>query len=347
MITVGTQLLLDAKGQRTFTDGNGDLVTVSLKGCSPEWSGTLYFAHGGQCDASRIVLVGTTEKSSLTITTRGSGSSTTLGGIDTSDCPIGRIVAPTTELTGSVSIVRIEGPSAAVSLTFDRVKDANITSGMSIKSLKVTEWIDGDGLSDMIYAPSLGKLQVKGDKKRSLAGDFQADLHLSGLASFSKPILGSVSIAGNLCGASWNINGAVAGIKVAGEVGGMLSNDAVTIRSEGSMGAITVGAVCHADFLAGVIQDVTRHAIAQSDVKPAGKSIASFTVKPAKGSTGLLVVDGNLSAASVGAVKLVNTKFNNDQAGLNETEDDFGIWSGTVKSVQCADTTDPRNKVKN
>jgi len=81
-------------------------------------------------------------------------------------------------------------------------------------------------------------------------------------------------------------------------------------------------------------------------------TIKSITIKPVKGATGFFFSNSNFSAASIGAVKIVNTRFNNDQTGLDDTQDNFGFWTNAsagkpIKSVAHMDLTDPKNKAKN
>ena len=56
--------------------------------------------------------------------------------------------------------------------------------------------------------------------------------------------------------------------------------------------------------------------------------------------------DGRLHWDDV-ALTIVNPNWNNDQAGLDDTQDNFGFWSLATKSVKCKDTSDPKNKAKN
>lgn len=449
----GTELPMYPKGTRTFTDADGDAVTVTLTGGG---LGSIYVAHDGWCDASTIVLNDTTEQSKLKITVKGAGGGTSVGGIDASGSPLGAISAPTTDLSGAVNIGPTSNAKASVALTFDQIANASIESAMPIKSLTAAEWLDNDGTGDVLTAPAVGKINIKGRKAKAkagiaaLRGDFQTDLELGGSGSTAKTLgslsvagvldgsiitargtdakglsigtikaglvndatvvadagvssvsasqwqtgsitagwigsistkankslsglgyfgadlaltgtgvplnkatLGKVGIAGDLRGVVWDITGSMGAMKVSGMAGGPQVSDALTIKTTGSMGAITLGGSNRADFLAGI--DTTaggdstliRRADHAADFVNALASIKSITIKPPKGQIGLFLVDGNFSAAGIGAVKIVNAKFNNDQAGLNETQDDLGFWAKAVKSVKHTDTTDPRNKAKN
>ena len=173
-----------------------------------------------------------------------------------------------------------------------------------------------------------------------------------------KPTLGGVKVGGGLAGAVWDIVGNMGALKVTGMVGGPNTGDAVTVKTTGSMGALTMGGSNHADFLSGINAalagdpTITRRSDVAGDFVNALAWIKSVTIKPAKGATGFFFVDSNFSASSIGAVKIVNAGFNNDQAGLDDTQDNLGFWTNSagvkpIKSVKHTDKTDPKNKARN
>jgi len=87
----------------------------------------------------------------------------------------------------------------------------------------------------------------------AVPGDFLADLTLTGQGLVAKkPALGTATISGGLRGATWDITGAWGALTIGGTVGGLLASDALTVRTTGNMGAITLGTANQADFLAGV-----------------------------------------------------------------------------------------------
>lgn len=231
---------LNAKGVLQYTDLDGTTVTVSLRGPG---TGMVYFAHDGWCDATSIILSGTTDKSSLTIKTKGLGNGTSLGGVDTNGFPLSSIVALTTDLTGPVAIGTSAYPKAAVTLTFDQIKDASITSGMPVKSLTAIEWLDDDGTPDILTAPVVGTITIKGRKANAkagipaLRGDFQADLDLGGAGSVVKS-LGSLSVAGVMDGSTVTVKGADAkGLSIGTFKAGYV--DAVTIDAGGGVSSVS------------------------------------------------------------------------------------------------------------
>ena len=105
-----------------------------------------------------------------------------------------------------------------------------------------------------------------------IAGDFQADLDLSGVGVLpNKPTLRSTSIAGDLAG-NWNIIGIMGKLTVTGTA------DHSTVRSTSSMLGLTLGRTDGSDFLAGIDDAVVRHTTDHSDFANALASIKFITI---------------------------------------------------------------------
>lgn len=125
--------------------------------------------------------------------------------------PIGALTT-TGEATGSITIgPRPTGDTKSrTSLSFDTAAELSIHSQTPISSLTVRNWVDADGTPDVILAPVIGILSVKGDTKatRPLPGDFQAGLTLSGAGlPVNVKTLGSVTVKGKIDDATWAITG--------------------------------------------------------------------------------------------------------------------------------------------
>jgi GH25 family lysozyme M1 (1,4-beta-N-acetylmuramidase) len=105
-----------------------------------------------------------------------------------------------------------------VAIRLGQVRDSTITSGTPLKSLTITEWLDSDGAADRIQAPSLGTLKTNGrkaDVKAGItvsAGDFQADISLTGAAPSNALSLGSLTAAGAVTG-TWTLAGGAGAIR--------------------------------------------------------------------------------------------------------------------------------------
>ncbi len=250
---------LNDKGVAEFTDINGVPVKVSLRGGG---KGTVYFDEEGNTAA--ILLRETTTKSSLTITTSGRGTATTVGGIFV-EGSLKSFTGKTTTLTGNMEVtgllnmltldnvnetVLIElntgsldiGTRDSLKATFDRVVDTSLdTNGIPIKSLTCTEWLDVDGLdNDEIIAPWIVKISTKGVKanaKRQIEGsdgNFQADLTLSDGDRRGNAVA-SVAVKGEI-GCEWKV------ISGAGNFGRISANsmaDTWTLTTTGFVSGIT------------------------------------------------------------------------------------------------------------
>ena len=104
-----------------------------------------------------------------------------------------------------------------VSLTFKEIANLSIVSLSPIKALSATRWLDTDADQDVVMASSLQKLTIKGDKKKQIRGQFQADLKLDGTDD-SKWTLASAKIADDVDGVNWVFTGDVGTIDIKGNV---------------------------------------------------------------------------------------------------------------------------------
>jgi len=137
----------------------------------------------------------------------------------------------TLDQIGSGAAINIGGgdnPNAPVTLNFNLVEDAILTSAKPIKSLTVTRWSRNGENPSTITAPSIGTLTVKGNSKFGVAGDFAADVFLSdnGLKT-----LGSAKIAGSLTNANWQIVGTVGALAVTGDIDGLNATISTSVKS--------------------------------------------------------------------------------------------------------------------
>jgi hypothetical protein len=212
---------------------------------------------------------------------------------------------------------------AGVDITLGRVAELSIFSGTAISSLSVQEWLDLDATPDIVQTPWIGKLTSD--------GDFMAGLLLDGTGA-PNGTLGTTRIRGDLREAIWTIVGSMGKFTVDGTV-----TDS-TIQTTAGMGKITVGAADGADFLAGVADAVSRHADLAGDFANPAAFIEGFSVKGLKnGAAARYFQDSNLSAATMGAVDLLNAEFDNGgtKFGL------YALSAGTgkeIKSVKYSDT---------
>ncbi len=338
----------DAGRRVRFTDSNGDLVTISMRGPG---EGRVVFEGVDGFDPHSISLTGTTAKSKVTVTTKGAGSSTTIRRIAI-DGYLGGFTGKTLDLRGDFTsgpvtklvlrnvtgdyVIDIGARAASdakstCTIVLGRVADVSLVSLTPIKGLTVIDW-RGDPGAERITAPQIAKLTAKGAKKASVAGDFDASLDLTGGPGVDRALLGTTKIAGALRGVSWDVAGEMGKLTVVGAVTGS------TLRADGSMAGVKVGASVGSDFLAGIDDNAFRRPDGPGEFDNILATIKSFKVKGIKtaGAPRWLFSDSNVSAATIGTVALLNVDFAN-----NDTP--FGIWArdaGTgkeIKSVKWAD----------
>jgi len=297
----------------TFTDDDGDVVTVALGGKTGTAEIVRGVDEGENGDILWINIDGTDPKSSLVITTKaaskGKAADTTVGDI-TVNGSLGSITGKNVDLAGniavtgslkaltlddvedgrSITIGAAAKPSDTVTLTFDQVEDLVINSATPIKSLTATEWQDTDSVSDSVAAPWFGALNVKGDKRRSIVGDFEADLDTSGVDRKGMS-LSAAKIAGNLSSCTWDIKGGLGTLAAPGSV----TNWALTAGS--GVKSLVLGGVTDTTVAAGGTIGSIKSAEWCGGAITAD-SLQSLTVigRKANSKLGLAGLDGNFSA---------------------------------------------------
>ena len=222
----------------TFTDFDGTPVTIAYTGIGrakiERWINPTSLAHAG--DVRIVTIDGSNAKSALTITTKGKAiaAQTSVEGI-TVHGSLKSITGKTTSLLGNVTVdgtlgsLKMDeatvgstisiGPRPAgdtkttTSLTFDLVAEMSIQSATPVRSLVVTQWLDNDAAPDVISAPYMATLNATGDKKRSLPGDFEADLNLRS-QDVTGVSLRSFKAFGSVTGAAWTLAGGAGTITV-------------------------------------------------------------------------------------------------------------------------------------
>jgi peptidyl-prolyl cis-trans isomerase A (cyclophilin A) len=205
----------------TFLDDNGTPVTVGITGGGSVKITTSGHKSGHILDVELFSAGLTTN---VTMTTR-SGKVTTADEIAIYGSA-GGFTARTTNLAGNMTVegvlktlvladvtggrtidlhtddtVSLDS-APAVSITLGTVSDVRIdTHGLVVKSLAASGWLDGDAdaTNDMLIAPRVDRLTVR--------GDFAAGLVLDGTAG--TVALGNARIGGTLGAAPWDITGDV------------------------------------------------------------------------------------------------------------------------------------------
>ncbi len=283
-ISAGNVLVTNSRGTCSFRDSNGTLVTVTLHGSG---RGTLYFDQAGNADLDSLVVTGTTDKSSLSITTSGRNSATTLGDITVTG-PIASITATTSDISGNVTIGAAVSSTAAVTINFDQVAETSITSAMPIRSIRMIEWLDMDDQLDTITAPWIGTITTVGRKNVS-TGDFMADVHLT---------------------AAGPKNVSLAGLTVAGWL------DGSRITTQTGIGTVTVGGMRDSDIFAGVadvdnilgLPDPTM----DFDALATAAAIKTVTIRGTmRDDAGFATLNANIAAPTISKITFAYASFDN------------------------------------
>jgi len=311
---------------------NGDQVTFRLTG-----GGT------GMLDTSnQLTLTGTTMKSVLTITVKqGTGDGVYhLNGI-TCAGPLKQISGVAVSLEGDVNL-GTGLASGSVAIQFLQVHDGSIDTGsLALKSLTLMQWIDGDGIPDVLQTTSLGTLKITGSKKNApvfVAGDFQADVS----AGTMKTVTVTGAIQGNISAttsigtiAASSITGSIRsgfnpqGISLAKltlshdvnaldlRVDGMITTMSLKgalnnsrIQAQNGIKTMTIASLLNSEVLVGVDRAFSDNVITRAAVTNSSAKLGSLTVTgkkvPAGQSQPAYVVNSSISAPLVGKVSLLN-----------------------------------------
>jgi len=240
--------LVQRFGSLPDTSGNIKL-TVSSNGSAP---GTFSLIGGGwgevegtaEPDVFNVNLYDTGTNSSLSVTNNSNGSGVILGDIVVPGS-LNNLSAPSTDLQGDIqiagSLARLDlhnvldqddspdghsiviaglpaNSAQTVRLSFNRVTNLSIAStNIPIGSLTAVEWLNTDDANDVIRAPRLDTLWIKGDMRADLEGNFEANLNLTGGTSLNI-VSQSARIAGSLRNAYWNLAGGLGYLHVGGEI---------------------------------------------------------------------------------------------------------------------------------
>jgi uncharacterized repeat protein (TIGR02543 family) len=325
-----------------ITDGDGNPVVLSLRGDG-------YGEVTQDQDSVSIELHDTTDRTSLVISAKDRQTGGTIGDI-TVNGSLNQISSKGIDLEGDItisgslakvtfnnvcdSIITIgsaSNPRSGLSLKFARVRDSSISSQTPICSLTVSDWSDTDAIADSITAPSISSLKISGDRRNNVNGDFQADLVLT--AASNSPL--KAMISGDLTGSNWSVDGDIRTLVVKGAA------DNTYVCCTGSILKITLGAAYDSDFLAGFEADFDEEGPDEvSDFLTTSAQIKSFTVKGIKTQPGqYYFINSNVSAPSIGRVKLVNLKTQNsgNNFGISVMDTNAGNDLASVSNKSTMD----------
>jgi hypothetical protein len=205
----------------------------------------------GGCSFEKIILDGTTEKSVFRVTAK-KDVVAGLGDVIVNG-PIKAIIGRGINVQGNIQIIggagmivlgRVFGsreitigepasPKTTCVLKFDMIDDLTLKSGTPIQTLCATDWLYGS-----LEAPWISTMTIKGNPAEEIAGDFGADLQLSGEGSPKGMALKSVRIAGELFDddedgddVGWYADGNCGTIKIASSTAGFTAEITGNVKS--------------------------------------------------------------------------------------------------------------------
>lgn len=214
--TAVVTIVNDQKQTVTYTNGSGDVVTITLQ-------------HAGTMDVTQqpgpvnIALSETDASSTLAIKVKKSKTGTGLAQVDaiTGDEDCGSINAPTADLVGSglqlagylkqlqvhdvlngASVTAGGTAGQATTIRAHNIdNNAVLDFGSQIKTLQAARFGDGT-----ITAPSIGSMSTKGDKKAGISGDCEGVLTLSGAGvPAGKSTLSKLAVSGAISNATIDV----------------------------------------------------------------------------------------------------------------------------------------------
>lgn len=245
------------KTKATYTDADGGIVVVSLKGPG---AGTIQFTADAPADAAIITLEGTTAASALSVK-----GDTRFGGLLVNGS-LKSISGKTLDLTGTVTLAGSApkaqirnifnstmtiGPGAPVSLTLGSATDVSLTVQGDVKSLKLGTWADNDATPDAITANNVASLTTKGNFAANLTAGTIGKINIGGFITDSQ-IRGTANI-GTITAAALKSSLVYAGIRldlstlptsVADFANGVAAIKSLTLKGKlpGTFGASNVAA---------------------------------------------------------------------------------------------------------
>ena len=184
-------ILNDDRQIVTFPDADGDLVTVTLTG---HGAMEISLAHPNTGPVNSIFLSATDESSKLTIRVKrvAGGDGLLEVGEIVGDGALRMLDAKACDLVGNGVDLAGQITNLASTISFHAIGDGT-TNNLGSVIKKLTAARIG---SSVITAPEIGSLNVKGDKRRGIAGDFEATLALTGGTTTNGVALAKLAVNG-------------------------------------------------------------------------------------------------------------------------------------------------------
>lgn len=338
----------------TYTDADGTVTTVSLKGAG---SATINFAGTGLTTANvkdRVTVSGTSvavadasvtggnNSTALTFAAKGGDGNATLGGV-TTNAAIKSVSARNVTLTGSLSTggaigtldlgaadnatITLGGSASgkAAAITLGTATDTTINSAVAVKSIRTTSFSGGGASGFTVTAPSIGSITAAGDFAENLtvAGAIKSITvggNLTG--TIAADSIGKITVRGNLNGSTITLSQAfVPRGKTIGSlaVGGTIGSS--SIRTTGGIGSISADSINSSTIYAGVAPTTTTLPGSAGDfANPA--AVGSVKLKSG-------YANSNLAASSLGRLAVGTIQLNNGGTA-------FGFAAGKIAAISGA-----------
>jgi len=107
---------------------------------------------------------------------------------------------------GNAGVSALPNPPAVANIVLASVDNGGVSSAIPLGLVQATNWTNSDDTIASIVAPSIQRLFVLGNQAQNLAGDFEANVRLTGNSETPFTLL-SAFIRGNVFGSEWDIQG--------------------------------------------------------------------------------------------------------------------------------------------
>lgn len=322
------RLLSVAPFKFTYTDHDGDIVTVSLAG-------------GGSAEIvpdalPQLNITDTAAESILNVSVKkapGGDGCLTLARV-WSTGPLKAISAAKVNVSGVMLLNTNEGDVTgdAVSIRLGALDNTSAdTHNLPVKAMTVLDWRNSDPYADSFTTPWIGKLAVSGrrGKTGSLRGDLDADITLIGQdpggTSLGKLTVagvwtGDLQAQGNLGTLQVRMNMASSQVRTSGSIQSItIGHDMADSRLQatGSLGTVTVSSLVGSQVLVGVASDFADvFASSAGDFANPGATLGALRVRTPRSKQPAYVQEVSISAPQAGTISWVNAQPWNCQVAL-------------------------------
>lgn len=128
-----------------------------------------------------------------------------------------RVLGQTIDSNIRIGLRDTPGFPVVTNILLRQVENAGISSSVPLNLVQATNWLTNSPSGNTITAPSLNALQILGDARNGISGDFDANLRLSGIVDQAFTLRSAI-IRGSVFGSNWDIQGNTGTINTLGGV---------------------------------------------------------------------------------------------------------------------------------